>query len=153
MKFDLQRFVEDPPMDTLGPVPSSSTKSYTLADNTTVTVNTTANGVEFNEGMGALTKAIKAKINASSGGGASKQIATLTCPTIGDEVVSPNSNHTFTYNGDGVLKTTVGTMSGTTLSVSSSDANKSGVVYAQETNNYSAVVFPFTVNPTSMDPT
>lgn len=45
-----------------------STNSYTLADNTTVTVTATANGVEFNEGMGALTKAIKAKITASSGG-------------------------------------------------------------------------------------
>ena len=41
-----------------------STKSYTLADGTTATVNATANGVPFNEGMNVLTKAIKARVNA-----------------------------------------------------------------------------------------
>ena len=117
-------------------------KSYTLADSTTATVNTTANGVEFNEGMGALTKAIKAKITASSSGGTSKQIATLTSSQ--GHYLNPNASYTFTYNGDAVLKTTLGTMSGTTLSLSSSDAGK-GVVYAEETNNYSAAVYPFVI--------
>ena len=41
-----------------------STKSYTLADGTTATVTATENRVPFNEGMQALTKAIKAKVNA-----------------------------------------------------------------------------------------
>lgn len=39
------------------------TKSYTLADNATVTVNTTDNGVEFNAGMDAITKAVNSKLN------------------------------------------------------------------------------------------
>ena len=43
-----------------------STKSYTLADGTAATVNATANGVPFNEGMQVLTKAIKAKVNAGT---------------------------------------------------------------------------------------
>ena len=40
-----------------------STKSYTLTDGTTATVNATDNGVPFNEGMNVLTKAIKARMN------------------------------------------------------------------------------------------
>lgn len=70
MKFNLQRFAGETPIET--------TKSYTLADSSTVTVTATNNGVEFNEGMGALTQAIKAKITASSGGGASSENANVT---------------------------------------------------------------------------
>jgi len=46
-----------------------ATKSYTLADGSTATVNATDSGVPFNEGMNILSKAIKAKITASSSGG------------------------------------------------------------------------------------
>ena len=45
-----------------------STKSYTLADGTTATVTATENGVPFNEGMQALTKAIKARVSVRDGG-------------------------------------------------------------------------------------
>lgn len=40
-----------------------SVKSYTLADNSTVTVTATEQGISFNEGMDILTKAIKARVN------------------------------------------------------------------------------------------
>lgn len=40
-----------------------SVKSYTLADNSTVTVAATEQGISFNEGMDILTKAIKARVN------------------------------------------------------------------------------------------
>lgn len=53
------------------------TNSYTLADGSIVTVSASSAGVPFNEGMGVLTQAIKAKIIASSGGGVSKLDATL----------------------------------------------------------------------------
>ena len=54
-----------------------ATKSYTLADGSTATVNATDSGVPFNEGMNILSKAIKAKITASSsGGGKQWQIST-----------------------------------------------------------------------------
>ena len=57
-----------------------SIKSYTLADGTTATVNATDNGIPFNEGMNVLSKAIKAKIDTSSGGEvtSSKQKPTIT---------------------------------------------------------------------------
>lgn len=45
------------------------TKSYTLADGSTATVNATDSGIPFNEGMNVLSKAIKAKIDTSSSGG------------------------------------------------------------------------------------
>lgn len=55
-----------------------ATKTYTLADGTTATVDADENGVPFNEGMNVLSKAIKAKINASSSGGASSENINVT---------------------------------------------------------------------------
>lgn len=62
-----------------------------------------------------------------------KLIATLT--------LTPNGNggYTISYNGDGTLKTTNGTISGNTLSGITAD----GIVYADKTDNYTAVVCEF----------
>lgn len=62
-----------------------------------------------------------------------KFIATLT--------LTPDNNggYTISYNGDGTLKTTNGTISGNTLSGITED----GIVYADKTDNYTAVVCEF----------
>lgn len=92
-----------------------STKSYTLADGTTATVNATDNGVPFNEGMNVLSKAIKAKINTVGGGtpsgGSGKQEGVITvidhygdtvqndsCPNDGVFTVSSNSGSTIYWH-------------------------------------------------------
>ena len=82
-----------------------STNSYTLADGTTATVTATENGVPFNEGMQALTKAIKARVAARDGGsgtgGASGTFKIISGPSS-YRVTCSNQNITFTfeYTGD-----------------------------------------------------
>lgn len=62
------------------------TKSYTLADGSTATVTATENGVPFNEGMQALTKAIKARVavrdGSGTGGASGKLVPTITWGTL-----------------------------------------------------------------------
>ena len=76
-----------------------STKSYTLADGSTATVNATDNDIPFNEGMNVLSKAIKAKIDTSSGGTTEGLLADpeLTVTKIND------IEFKFSHLGDGKL--------------------------------------------------
>lgn len=122
-----------------------STKSYTLADGSTATVNATDNGIPFNEGMNVLSKAIKAKINTSSGGG--KKVPTLILNNVSS--LFHDDTFTVTYDGDGEIK----------VSGYSPDSHEPeylgnnvvrcggslgrGVVYVLETANYYSAVAEF----------
>ena len=83
-----------------------STKSYTLADGTNITVTSNENGVPFNEGMQALTKAIKARVSvrdggSGTGGGASGTFRIISKPSS-YRVTGSDQNITFAfeYTGD-----------------------------------------------------
>lgn len=121
-----------------------ATKTYTLAGGTTATVDATENGVPFNEGMGVLTKAIKAKINTSSGGATNKQQPTL---SLGEWAGNNNTySAVISYNGDGVLTANTGTLSGSTITVEDADGNFNGVISAAEGTNFAPSKLVFTHN-------
>ena len=120
-----------------------STKSYTLADGTTATVTATENGVPFNEGMQALTKAIKARVavrdgGSGTGGASGKLVPTLILSqyTFNDR----NLTATITYTGDGSVSATDGSVSGNVYTSNTHGGSQSGLVYALETNNYTSAV-------------
>lgn len=64
-----------------------------------------------------------------------KPVPTLTLTASG------SGSFTVTYNGDGTLHTTNGTISGNTLS----GVTAAGVVYAAETANFAAAIAEFTL--------
>lgn len=99
------------------------TKSYSLADGTTVTVNATDNGIKFNEGMQALTKAIKAKI-------ANSTKPTPNLSIGGWSAVDTVYTVPITYDGDGALSVNVGSISNGSLIVADEDGIFSGVLSA-----------------------
>lgn len=102
-----------------------SAKSYTLADGTVVTVESGDNGVEFNEGMDAITKAVNAKINSSR-----KPVPALSIGgwSVADTVYSA----VVSYSGDGALSVNNGVISNGTLTVSDADGTFNGVITAAE---------------------
>lgn len=82
-------------------------KSYTLADGSNITVTSTANGVPFNEGMQALTKAIKARVavrdGSGTGGASGKQEGIITIVNGYGSIVQNNgstSDGTFTVSSN-----------------------------------------------------
>lgn len=75
----------------------------------------------------------------------SKRIPTLTLPYRRydtDNSGSPDVYAPITYDGDGVVKTTKGTIRGSQLVLSDGE-NGTGVIYAEETENCAAAVFEF----------
>ena len=53
---------------------------------------------------------------------------------------------TISYNGDGTLSSTLGTISGSTLSITDADGIFSGIIMATETDTYAASSLSFTYN-------
>lgn len=85
-----------------------SIKSYTLADNSTVTVAATEQGISFNEGMDILTKAIKARINVRDGSSVSSLIVDNSNYTGSASVSSTTieGGIRITFNNEGYIDVT-----------------------------------------------
>lgn len=116
-----------------------STKSYSLADGTTVTVNATDNGIKFNEGMNILTKAIKAKIANSTKPTPDLSIGGWSA--VDTVYVAP-----ITYDGDGALSVNVGSISNGSLIVNDADGIFNGVLTASAGESYAQTNLAFTYN-------
>lgn len=87
-------------------------------------------------------------INAlQSGGGSAKTVPTLTLGgwSSADSIYSA----ALTYNGDGNLSTSTGTISNGTLTVNDADGNFSGTVSAAEGTNYAPASLVFNYNSSS----
>ena len=119
-----------------------STKSYTLADGTTATVTATENGVPFNEGMQALTKAIKAKIEHTP-----KAIPNLSIGSwsVADSIYSA----AISYDGDGALSVNVGSISNGVLTVNDDDGTFNGILSASEGDTAAPAATNFYFNTAS----
>ena len=81
----------------------------------------------------------------SSGGSATAK----TVPTLSLGVWTKSGTTytaTISYNGDGTLSSTLGTISGSTLSITDADGIFSGIIMATETDTYAASSLSFTYN-------
>lgn len=106
-----------------------ATKSYTLADTTTATVNVGENGIELKEALDAISKAIKAKV-ITTAYNISKPIPRL---ELGEwRTVDTGYAADILYSGDGELSTTNGTISDNALTVGDVLDVFSGVISASE---------------------
>ena len=85
--------------------------------------------------------------NRGGGGGVGPTVFTKKAiPELTVSSFNKNGNTytaTINYNGDGALTSSIGTINGNILSITSADGNFSGVVTASEGTNYSTVAFHF----------
>lgn len=126
-----------------------SIKSYPIFDGSTVTVDTGTNGVPFNDGMNVLSKAINKKIE--NAGGISTIIISKYAPSLeleGWEATSTVYSTNYTYDGDGTLTTSIGSLSNGVLTVEDSDGVFTGSITASEGNKYAGAVWEFNCSST-----
>lgn len=130
-------------------------KSYTLADGSTVTVTSTENGVPFNEGMQALTKAIKARVAVRDGSGTGggtmvdgKPVPILKLSRSYFEA-GDGGTATVTYTGDSPYfiddnySRTLYFANTSMFTVQSSAGSYNSFIYTPSTNNYAAAIYEY----------
>lgn len=94
---------------------------------------------------------IERKIDSTSGGSSSSK-ATPTLSLSSWTCIGTTYTATISYNGDGSLSTSLGTISGSTLTVYDQDGIFNGTIYASEGNSFAPASLDFSytyTNPTT----
>jgi len=114
-------------------------KSYTLADGTNITVTSNENGVPFNEGMQALTKAIKARVSVRDGSGTGGASSGKLVPTI-NVTVSSGTAQEVNYHGGINESTSILLGVGDAVTITASTDSDTRIIFPQAGYTMSGVI-------------